>query len=98
MKNAPIQTNLHFIYASGKKLNISANKTVIIARENIILSILNKINKDTDHCCVTHEPDANKTEENTREIKGKKPIEIINPKEKILDLRNDQIPDLVFDD
>ena len=39
VKNAPIQTNLHFIYASGKNLNISANKTVIIARENTILSI-----------------------------------------------------------
>ena len=95
MTKAPIHTDGHFILASGKILNISANNEVIIAREKIVLSTLKSTRKDSDQYCWTQEPIADKKEDSTSEISNKKAIDIIKPKEKSLVFINIQRSDLV---
>lgn len=97
MTNAPIQTDFHLTFVSGKNLNMRANKIVMMTREKTKLSKCRITNKDSDQCCDIHEDNAESKDERTSETSNKNAMEIIKPKEKNLDLRNDQIPDLVVD-
>src|SRR6187401_1209599 len=92
--NAPLQTMYHLILASGRILNINANKRVITNNEAKKLTILNSQIMDSDQCTLIQLPTAANKVVMTMEINSKKAMEIIRPKENKRVLTYIQTPDL----
>lgn len=84
---APTHTVRHFTFASGKNLNMSANKTAMMPSENTKLTTLKITSKDSDQFCATQELKADNKDEMIREVSNKKDIETMRPKEKMRDRR-----------
>src|ERR1017187_2388506 len=94
VRNAPTHTYLHFILASGKILNIIANRTEIVEREIKKLAVWKRNMIYLGQCASIHLLMAARMEVITNDIKSKKAIESISPNEKRRALRKVQIPDL----